>query len=93
MDVPPFVMVSGYWARPYGINVEGLKRHGFPPETRRALNRAYKVLFRSGLSLNQALEQLREMAKETPEVTRLVEFLERSQRGIARDPASPQKGA
>jgi UDP-N-acetylglucosamine acyltransferase len=86
MDVPPFMMVSGHWARPYGINIEGLRRHGFPPETRRALNRAYKVLFRSGLSRAQALEQLREMAKETPEVSRLVDFLERSQRGMARDP-------
>jgi UDP-N-acetylglucosamine acyltransferase len=84
MDVPPFVMVSGYWARPYGINMEGLKRHGFSPETRRALNRAYKVLFRSGLTLSQAIERLRQMANEAPEITTLVEFLQRSQRGIVR---------
>ena len=84
MDVPPYVMVSGYWARPYGINTEGLKRRGFSPEARRALARAYKILFRSGLTLAQALEQLRDMVKENPEVGTLVEFLEQSKRGIVR---------
>ena len=53
-DVPPFVMVSGDPAAPHGINVEGLKRRGFEPATIAALRAAYKVLYRSGLTLDEA---------------------------------------
>ena len=84
MDVPPYMMVSGHMAKPRGLNVEGLKRRGFSVQTLQALRRAYKVIYRSKLTLAQAIEQLKVMAGETREVTVLVEFLEESKRGIVR---------
>lgn len=83
-DVPPYLLVSGHMARPYGLNVEGLKRRGFGAGTLRQLRRAYKVLYKSNLTLEQALEQLREMAQEAAEVRSMVDFIERSERGIVR---------
>ncbi|MBI3775745.1 MAG: acyl-ACP--UDP-N-acetylglucosamine O-acyltransferase [Gammaproteobacteria bacterium] len=84
MDVPPYVMVSGHMAKPHGLNVEGLKRRGFSADTLQALRRAYKVIYRSKLTLAQAVEQLKITANETPEIAALVEFLEKSTRGIVR---------
>jgi len=84
MDVPPYMMVSGHMAKPHGLNVEGLKRRGFSAETLQALRRAYKVIYRSKLTFVQAIEQLKTMAGDTPEVTVLIEFLEKSTRGIVR---------
>jgi UDP-N-acetylglucosamine acyltransferase len=84
MDVPPYMMVSGHMAKPHGLNVEGLKRRGFSAETLQALRRAYKVIYRSKLTLVQAIEQLKTSAAATPEVALLVEFLEKSTRGIVR---------
>lgn len=84
MDVPPYVMVSGHMAKPHGLNVEGLKRRGFSAGTLQALRRAYKAIYRSRLTLAQAIEQLKTMEEETPEITVLVQFLEKSKRGIVR---------
>ena len=83
-DVPPFVTVSGMPAHPHGLNTEGLRRRGFSPEAIQQLKRAYKTLYRSKLTLEEALVQLREQAKESPEVGIMVEFLERQKRGIVR---------
>ncbi len=83
-DVPPFVTVAGQLARPRGINTEGLRRRGFGPEVVATLRRAYRVLYRSGLTAAQALERLHILAQECPEVSLLVGFLEQSQRGILR---------
>lgn len=83
-DVPPFVLVSGQMARPYGLNVEGLKRRGFGPDVIRLLRQAYKYLYRSNLTLEQALETLRGMETDCPEVGVLARFIERSQHGIVR---------
>ncbi|MFP5345390.1 MAG: acyl-ACP--UDP-N-acetylglucosamine O-acyltransferase, partial [Gammaproteobacteria bacterium] len=57
MDVPPYVMVSGHPARPHGINSEGLKRRGFSAEALRALREAYKLIYKSSLTLSEAREQ------------------------------------
>lgn len=84
MDVPPYMMVSGHMAKPHGLNVEGLKRRGFSAETLQALRRAYKVIYRSKLTLAQAIEQLKAAAGDTPEVALLAEFLANSTRGIVR---------
>ncbi len=84
MDVPPYMMVSGHMAKPHGLNVEGLKRRGFSAETLQALRRAYKVIYRSKLTLAQAMEQLKAAAGDTPEVALLAEFLANSTRGIVR---------
>jgi UDP-N-acetylglucosamine acyltransferase len=83
-DLPPFVTAAGNMAQPYGINKEGLKRRGFSAETIAELKRAYKTLYRKGLSLEDAHAQLVTQAKQCPEVQQIVDFLDRSKRGIIR---------
>ena len=83
-DVPPFVMVSGNPCAPHGINSEGLKRRGFGAEKVAAIKRAYRTLYREGLSLEEARAALAAQAAEAPEVAPLVEFLAASSRGIVR---------
>ena len=83
-DLPPFVTAAGNMARPYGINSEGLKRRGFTPEDIAALKRAYRTLYRSGLALAEARKQLEAQVPECRHVRELVEFLDRSKRGIIR---------
>lgn len=83
MDVAPYMTASGNRARLYGLNRRGLKRANFPAETIQELQRAYRLVFRSGLSLAEALERLREQAGST-EVQSLLTFLETSRRGVLR---------
>ncbi len=83
-DVPPYVMVSGYSAAPHGLNVEGLRRRGFGAETIAHLRRAYKIIYRSNLTVKEAIEQLKEMIAVCPEVELMVTCLENSERGIVR---------
>jgi UDP-N-acetylglucosamine acyltransferase len=83
-DVPPYVMAGGNSAQPHGINSEGLKRRGFSPETIEIIRRAYKTLYRSGLSYDAAKEALAQSAAGVPELQLLVTFLAGSSRGIIR---------
>lgn len=83
-DIPPYVMVSGTDNTPAGINSEGLRRRGFDKDVIMQIKRAYKVLYRSGNRAEQAVEQLREMAKETPQVGPMADFVANSTRGIIR---------
>ncbi len=83
-DVPPYVMVSGHMAEPHGLNTEGLKRRGFSPEALSALKRAYKLLYRENLTIDQAKAAIAELAQTHPEVAVMSEFLERVTRGIVR---------
>jgi UDP-N-acetylglucosamine acyltransferase len=83
-DVPPFVKVSGYYAKPFGLNTVGMKRRGFSAETMLSLRRAYKTIYRKGLTLKEALEQLHEMMVTCPEIQMFVDFLNLSERGIVR---------
>jgi len=83
-DVPPYLMVSGNTAKPTGLNREGLKRHGFSSEDINALRKAYKVLYREGNTLSQAIEQLTLMAADNAVVGPFVEFIRDSRRGIVR---------
>jgi len=83
-DVPPYVTVSGNPAKAYGLNAEGLKRRGFTSDTLTRLNRAYKALYRSGLTLEQAKQRLARQATECPELRVMLEFLSASTRGIVR---------
>ena len=83
-DVPPFLTVAGHPCAPYGINAEGLKRRGFSPEAITALKRAYKSLYKSGLSLAEARAELARQAEGTRELEPLVAFLAASTRGIIR---------
>lgn len=81
-DVPPYIMAQGHNAIPRTINTEGLKRRGFSAEQIMNLRRAYKTLYRSGLTVAEAAAQLRAM--NVAEVEPLVEFIESSSRGIIR---------
>ncbi|MBA4502801.1 acyl-ACP--UDP-N-acetylglucosamine O-acyltransferase [Marinobacterium marinum] len=84
MDIPAYVMATGNSARPYGINQEGLRRRGFDAEAVSALRRAYKIIYRKGLTVDLALQELRAMAQTQPAVQLLIESLESSTRGIIR---------
>lgn len=84
MDVPPYVTVGGSPARPYGLNMEGLRRRGFPDEVRKTLKQAYKTLYRENRSLQEAIAELRGKVDECAELEVLVSFLESRSRGIVR---------
>ena len=83
-DLPPYVMAAGDSAKPYGINVEGLRRRGFSAESLAAIKRAYKTLYKSGLTLEQAKARIAEQARTCAEVAPLAEFLQCSTRGVVR---------
>ena len=85
LDVPPYTIASGQHARLYGINTVGLERRGFSPQTIKILKRAYKILFRSGMLRVQAIEMLLKEYTDVEEVKKLVEFIQTSKRGVARD--------
>jgi UDP-N-acetylglucosamine acyltransferase len=84
-DIPPYILVAGGRCKPYGLNMVGLKRHGFPEKTISGLKKAYKVIFRSGLNLENAIGVIEEDdISSIPEVVHLVEFIQGSKRGICR---------
>lgn len=83
-DVPPFVLANGVPASPHGINSEGLRRRGYSSEAIMAIKRAYKTLYREGLTLDDAKAAIAEAAKATPEVALLSDFLASGGRGIIR---------
>lgn len=81
-DVPPYVIVQGVPAKPVGLNVVGLRRHGIPSETVALIKQAYKLLYRSKLNTTQALERMAAELPSNPEVERFIAFVRRSQRGV-----------
>lgn len=83
-DVPPFVKVSGYYAKPFGLNIVGMRRRGFSTETILCLRRAYKVIYRQGLTIKHALEQLHNMLSVCPEVQLFIDFINMSECGLVR---------
>ena len=83
-SIPPYVTVSGEKARVKGINSEGLKRRGFSSEQINQVRRAYKALYRESLSLEDATTRITEMAKGSPEIDLMVNFLNSVERGIIR---------
>jgi UDP-N-acetylglucosamine acyltransferase len=83
-DVPPYVTVAGYPARPAGTNNEGLRRRGFSAPDIALVRRAYKTLYRAGMSLEEAREALAKAAADAPLLDPLVRFLSEGGRGIVR---------
>jgi UDP-N-acetylglucosamine acyltransferase len=84
-DVPPFVTVSGHMAEPRGVNAEGLKRNQFSAEAIRDVRSAYKLIYMSGLRLEEALTRIEEtLLPKTAELAVLLEFIRNSRRGIVR---------
>ena len=83
-DVPPYVMAVGQPAEPHSVNSEGLKRRGFSPEQILNIRRAYRLLYRSGLKLQAATQELEKVAVTQAEIRPFVEFIKRSERSIVR---------
>lgn len=83
-DVPAFVTVAGNPAEARSMNFEGMRRRGFSPATVQALRRAYKLVYRSGLTVDEAVEQLIDSAAEHPEVALFRDSIRHSTRGITR---------
>ncbi len=83
-DAPPFSMVAGDRARLVGVNHVGLRRRNFSGEAMRSVKRAFHIVFHSKLRLESALRRVREELGNSPEVERLVCFLETSERGFCR---------
>ncbi len=83
-DVPPYVTAMGNTAEPHGINSEGLRRRGFSAEVVNNIRRAYKTLYKSGLTLDEAKLALHEQAAACRELGILVDFLDATKRSIVR---------
>jgi UDP-N-acetylglucosamine acyltransferase len=83
-DVLPFLTVAGQYARPRGINSEGLKRRGFEADRIGAIKRAYRALYVSGLPLADARLRLAEHGASDPDVRQMLEFIDRSERSLLR---------
>ena len=83
-DVPAYTMISGQPPSPKGINSEGLKRRGFSAEQVRNIRNAYRVVYRSGLKLTEAIAELEGLRADSPELELFVKSLKSSERGIIR---------
>jgi UDP-N-acetylglucosamine acyltransferase len=83
-DVPPYCNATGDRAKLRGLNVEGLKRRGFDKSVIAAINKAYRIAFRSRLKIEDAVKQIRREIVSIPEVERFVSFIASSQRGVCR---------
>ncbi|MEP1582004.1 MAG: acyl-ACP--UDP-N-acetylglucosamine O-acyltransferase, partial [Marinobacter sp.] len=83
-DIPAYIMASGQSAQPFGMNVEGLRRRGFSKDVLLALRRAYKVIYRQGLTTEQAVEELEKAYSDISEVKPLIDSLRGADRGIIR---------
>ena len=83
-DVPAYVMVNGSPAAAKSINAEGLRRRGFSREQIAAITRAFKIIYRRGLTADEALLQLQQLVEESPVLTLLIDSLQNSTRGIVR---------
>ena len=85
-DVPPYLLVDGNPVTARGVNVIGLRRAGMPPAERRAVQDAFRILYRSGLAPASALDRMRHELGTSPAVRRLIAFVETSKRGICHAP-------
>jgi UDP-N-acetylglucosamine acyltransferase len=83
-DVPPFVIVAADYGRPRGINSEGLKRRGFDGDRIAAIKRAYRTLYLGNRSLAEARTELAAIAADSKDVAVMLEFIEASERPLAR---------
>ena len=83
-DVPPYSTCVGYPAAVFGLNNEGLRRAGISAESKDALHKAFRLLFKSGLSMPHAIERVVKEVPQCPEVAHLVEFIQQSKRGVCR---------
>ena len=83
-DVPPFLIADGNPAEIRGVNLVGLERACYAPESVKAIKEAFRLIYRSKLNTRQAIEAVRNQIEPREEVTHLIEFIEKSERGIIR---------
>ena len=83
-DIPPFVMVGGRPTRPHGINSVGMERLGISAEVVRQIRKAYKILYKTGMRLEDAIEEMEDLAGDSKELSDMVSFLRNVTRGILR---------
>ena len=83
-DIPPYVIASGDRAKLYGLNRIGLKRHGFSESAITALKKVYRIFFRYGITINEAIERAQAEVDHLPEVVHFIKFIKSSHRGITR---------
>lgn len=83
-DIPPYMLVTGSPGAPRGLNLIGLKRRGFSEQTIRAFKRAYSIVYRQNLRLQEALLELQKMVPDYPEIQHLIDAIKNSKRGLAR---------
>src|SRR6195256_28181 len=83
-DVPPFMIADGNPAKVRGINVVGLERSGFAPETIKAIKEAFRLIYRSKYNTRQAVDAIQQELPASAEISQIVEFIQNSERGIIR---------
>ena len=83
-DIPPYMLAWGNRAKLYGLNTVGLKRHGFSAGTLKALKQLYRIVFRSSLKLDEAVQRIEAEVEMLPEVENFITFVKHSQRGLTR---------
>jgi UDP-N-acetylglucosamine acyltransferase len=83
-DIPPFVMVGGKPTKPHGINSVGMERSGISPEDIRLIRKAYKMIYKMNLRLEDAIDQMEDLAGDSRELSAMVNFLRSVSRGILR---------
>ncbi len=83
-DIPPYVIAAGDRATLHGLNNVGLKRHHFTPATLGELKKAYRIFFRIGLTVTQAIERAKAEVEQIPEVVNFIRFIQESIRGVTR---------
>lgn len=90
-DIVPYVITEGHTATPRGLNAIGLRRNGVDGKTRGEIKKAYKLMFRSGLTTEKALEMIRTEVEQGPQVEEFLRFIAESKRGIARPDISTEE--
>jgi UDP-N-acetylglucosamine acyltransferase len=83
-DVPPFMIADGNPAETRTVNKIGMERNGVSEEAQNALKQAYKILFREGLSISNALVRVEKELLPLPEILHLIQFVRTSERGISK---------
>jgi UDP-N-acetylglucosamine acyltransferase len=83
-DVCPYALVAGHPLKTMGLNRIGLKRRGFSDKTMLILEKAFRILFKSGLNTSQAVEKVKTELELIPEVKNILDFIDKSERGIVR---------
>lgn len=83
-DIPPYTMANGNRATLFGLNLIGLQRRGFPESSIAAVKQAYRIIFRSDLLLEEALEKAKAEVEDCPEVRHFIDFIQKSKRSICR---------